>query len=674
MASPFKIGFDISDWKDVLPSIPTDYSKIINSEKDDILTQTWNRQPFPNIITPDFIMQEEDRIKNGVWILIKGMLIWIPPNYYFFLQYGSTGGDDPQFRLKRLKNVYEKIRARKNARFMGTFNIKNRQDGDTTFSMCMALWEIISGNLNNGLIGIQSKTRDDAILPCWFTLLSHWNSFPKFIKDTFYPHFTSGNNTAEKLKFSQEADPKNPNDRGKNVEIFYGPAKHNAFDGKNNMRLCILDEICKWPLEADLLLTITNYKKFIMPGKIRKGLFDMFSSPADTNGKWNDNAYTLWKNSNPEEIADTGSTRSRIYRMYANPLDGIDGFFDEFGDADPEEVHEHILKERASQPKDKLMAEVRGYPLPIVGTSTPNEDELFGATDTNAIFINMAGIIQRKTFVKANKKNLVAYGNLVWENGVIDSGDPIFEQADVEYFDEEKARFCITETTNPIIELRDLKEPPRVVEEVVGVDPFGLRYKTKNISTGSLGAAISWKFRNLLDPLGKVDYPTLTYLSRPWHEDIFHEDMIKLCVYRRAMLQVENSTDKLESYFDKRGYIDWLIDSRDAKPIETPEGVRTRKGDAPSGRGSSAFMTEGLGLINGHTSKSISPDKPCLLEYFNFEEVLEDLEKFNLGSSTQFNHFTMALIQALLGKTKLMFQKRRKKSSVNDQILSYFNY
>lgn len=670
---PFHVKFDLEDYKEILPPIPTDYSEIINSHIDNPLDQFWIVQDAPDIITQDYLERELNRLKHGVWILIKGVLMWIPPNYYQFLQYGTAGDDMPEFRIKRLKAVYHKIKVRKDPRFIGTYVIKNRQDGETTTTMNDALWEVNSGELDRGTIGLQSKTRDDVVDTCWFTLQTQWNGYSDWFKDFFYPHFVSGENIAQKFHFMQKPNPEIKNDRGKNVIIKYGPCVYNAFDGKSNMRRCILDEVNKWQIsQASFIKTFTNYEKFIMPGKSRRGLFDIISSPADTNGQHNDDAFKFWQDSDPNDIQqDTGSTKTRVLRYYSNPLEGIEGFYDKYGDADPQEIFEHIMSKRTKKRKEDLMEEVRGYPLPKLGTDEADEQELFGSTDTDNIWINIEGIRDRKLelskpFVKASK---VSYGNLIWPNNIQDSGIPDFVQADKMNFDEYDARFCLTDTTTQLIELADLRVPPNVVEEVIGVDPFNLRYATKKQITGSLGAAVGWKFRDILQA-GKNDYPTLAYLSRPQHGETFYEDMIKAALYRRAKVQYENSNDKMENYFEDRKYSDWMVDSIDAKPVEVHGEFKIRKGDAPSGKGATAFMNEGIGLINGHTNKPLTPDHPYLLDWFNFEEILDDLLSFN-KANTQQNHFTMALIQALLGKTKLMHTKRRKKSNINNTMIDY---
>jgi hypothetical protein len=268
-----------------------------------------------------------------------------------------------------------------------------------------------------------------------------------------------------------------------------------------------------------------------------------------------------------------------VYRIYSNPLDGIEGFYDQFGDADPQEIYEHITTERENTSKEKLMAEIRAFPLPIIGTDKPNEEELFGATDTSNIWINFQGIKDRHAKVSKEKAALVVYGNLDWPNNNPHTGEPVFRPADKMHFDEYDARFCLSDTESPRIELADIKEPPKYVEECLGVDPFNLRYKTKNVVTGSLGAGISWKFRDLLQT-GKVNYPTLSYLSRPTHENVFFEDMIKAAIYRRAKVQYENSNDKMENYFEDNGFGEWMIPSLNAKPVEVNGEYKIRKGDS----------------------------------------------------------------------------------------------
>lgn len=669
--SDFKISFNIDDYKDILPPIPSDYNEIINCNEDDLNKQIWQKQRFPTIITGDFLLQEAKRIKQGVWILIKGVLLWIPGNYYFFLQYWNAAGYPPKFRLKRLKAVYRKIRVRNNPRLIGSYVMKNRKDGETLFSVCDGIWEVLIEEQKHGAIAMQSKTRDTVVGSCWKSLISGWNGLPIFFKNHFFKDFSSGNNISEQLKFQRAADPNDPYDLGKNINVVYGPCVYNAFDAYADIIRLILDEVAKWE-EASFYDSYVNYKKIIMPGSERRGLFDAFTSPADKNGRHNDEAYLIWRMSDGKNInPETGSTHSRLLASYSNPLDGIEGFYDDFGDCDPQQILEHILRERKATPKDKLMGEIRGYPLPILGTEEPNLEELFGATDSDTIWINKKGITDRRTKVLQEKQSLVQYGILEWPGNVPDSGEPVLRIADTMQFNDETARFCISHDPENKVPLPDFHQPPHnsLIESVIGTDPFNLRYHTKNQITGSMGAAICWKFRDLVKKNNR-QYPTLTYLARPWHQSIYMEDMILASVYTRSMMHYENKNTDLEKYFEDRKYLAWMLVDENAKVIETPEGKKVKRGAAPDGRNANTFMNNGISYINGVTNKPLTIEEEYLLEFFNHEEVLLDILEFNKLDTLK-NHFTMAFIQALIGRNKILFKKTRKKSNVNNQMLDY---
>lgn len=660
----FKVKFSMKDYMDLSPvHLLKNTDNIINYEhrkKGDIEKCIWTKEAPDSweVRSKNFQEQEAERVlRDGAWIAIKDQIVWLPPNYYFALKYGKAGNDNVQFRLKRLKQVYFKLRARSNPGCMGTYTVKNRQDGETTWAVTDAFWECLDGNLSNGQIGIQSKTRNDAFNPCWRTMQMLWLGLPRWFKDLFCSDFVSGDKIEEKMKFQREADAMG--DGGRNILLSYFPSVHNAMDGLNNMVKCILDEINKWK-ECSFLDTFTNYKKFIMPGFERKGLFDIFSSPADVNGKWNDEAFSFWKDSNPDEIVpETGCTKSRILRYYSDPLEGIQGAYDIWGDADPNRIHDHIMQERKNAKPEKLMGEIRGFPL--------NEEEMFGSFDAQNIWDNVKGLKERKIYLMnrrfkddKTKEPIGVYGNLEWKEGIIDS-DVEFRQADTDTFDTLHARFFFSHLPQNKEALKSPFRPPPYVENCLGIDPYSLRYESKQQSEGSKGAAVNHKFRDLFNT-GINKCPTMIYNSRPFHQDIFFEDMIKASVFNRALAQYENRSDKLANYFQDRGYFDWLLPEIGASQNSF------RKGDAPSGKGK--FLEEGIALINAITNVPIRPDEPYLLERNWMLPLIEDILVFN-QRDTHKNDLSMAWIQALIGAAKIMMKKVRNPSELNSAVLDY---
>ncbi len=677
----FHVKFDILEYKEMglLPSLKEyiEHDEIINYldfEKGNVDLCVWKKYvpTQAEIASPEFREREVTRVlKTGAWVAIKDTVVWLPPNYYQRLQYGKAGSDDFEFRLKRLKHVYFKLWARKHPKCMGTFTVKNRQDGETTESMGDCLWECADGNMINGQIGLQSKTRDDAENPCWLATQTLWQAYPKWLKDEIYSDFTSGQNIAEKLKFMRDSDEEN-GVPARNVLFKYYPAVYNAMDGKSNMKKCVLDEVLKW-VECDFGDTLVNYKKFIMPGFERRGMFDMFSSPADKDCQSYKDGFALWENSNPDDMdltlpLEERSTTSRIFRYYSNPLEGILGAYDKWGDADPQRIYDHIMKERKATPKDKRLAEVRAFPL--------TEEEMWGSLEAASIWSNTEGIAERKLYLAPrrfkydySKEPVKVYGNLERIEGHID-GDVQFRPADTDKFDLQKARFCISHFTDEdqkmALKYNSLGKPmpPVYVENCLGLDPFNHRYYAKDKSKQSHAAMVNRRFRNALDTskTAITRCPTLIYDCRPTHQEIMFEDALKAAVFNRALIQYENRNDKFANFAEDRGYSDWLLPEIGASKDSV------RKGDAPTGKGT--FLDEGIGLIDAATNKPLNENDRYDLEYYWFTELLSAYLRFD-PKNTQVHNLVMADIQALMGIVKITHKKERKKSPVNAAVLDF---
>jgi len=556
-------------------------------------------------------------------------------------------------------HVYFKLRVRNNARAIGTFTIKNRQDGETTISMSDCLWEAAIGNMDVGSIGTQSKTRQTVVDSCWRVLTIGWNGLDKWLKDLLYADFQSGDKIAEKMKFVSTST---ADSVGRDVLITYGASGHNVFDSMSNMRRCVLDEACKWE-ECSFYATFLNYEKFIAPGTERKGLFDILSSPADTSGKHNDEAFAFWKRSNPDNLTETGSTETRVFRYYSNPLYGIEGQYDKYGDADCDDIYAEIMRKRKSIPKEFLMSEIRGYPL--------NEQEMFGSTDTVSVWDNTKGITERILYLQGVRvKNTITnepiniYGNLEWRNGVKDT-EVDFRMSDYSDFDLGEARFCFSylpQNKMPLKYINDLPQPPQIVQSSLGIDPIDKSIKFTSGGRLSNAAMVNHIFADLHET-GIVRCPSMIYSCRPQHPETFYEDAIKAAVFNRSLVQVENLNSKIIEYFYDRGYINWMLSK-----IGQPKNSLI-KGDAPSG-GKNAFLDEVIILINAITNTPIVNGDVYPLELNWFVKLLEDALSFN-PKETHKNDLTMAWGQALMGAVKILHKKVKTAHPEMSGALSY---
>lgn len=245
--SCFKVPFILKEHKDILPDFREYLKKdfVINDvqfQKGNVDNCIWRKDaPSFDLAKSSEIREREARriLKTGVWIAIKETIVWIPPPLYFHLNYTKVSGVDPEFRLKRLLSCYFRIRARKNKHCKGTLIVKSRQDGETSYAMAEAFWETFE--MEDGQVTINSKTRNDAINPCWKTMQSIYMGLPGWLFEMMFGDcLTNGKNIAETIKFLRFAD----EEKGipsKNVLMAYYPAVYNALDGKNSVRTAIGD-------------------------------------------------------------------------------------------------------------------------------------------------------------------------------------------------------------------------------------------------------------------------------------------------------------------------------------------------------------------------------------------------------------------------------------------------
>lgn len=659
----FKCGFDATDYADILP----DYTEYIKQDfcinyneyvKGNTEHCVWNKyKPLPGETSSlEFREREVRRIlKTGVFICIFEEVLWIPPPLYFMLAYTKVNGIDPEFRLKRLMNCYFRIRARNNKNCKGTLIVKNRQDGETTYAMAEAFWQTF--DMEDGQITINSKTREDAQNPCWKTMQSLYMGMPSWLFKIFFGDcITNGKNIAETIKFLRFAD----DEKGitaKNVQLAFYPTVFNALDGKNSVRKCIGDEILKW-LGCNFGDWLNNASKFIMPGFKRAGMFDLFSSPPEKMSQSFQDGLELWKDSDPNERDETGTTKSRFERWHSNPLHGIEGSYNKYGDADPQIIYDRIISERERQPKTKLLEEIRGFPL--------TEEEIWGSMEGGNFWDNHKGLQKRQIYILGSRfkdektqEPIILRGNLEWKEGIYDHPDGVdFRLSDKNEFDVNEARWAITNIPVNVQPLKNIFNAPEYPERVNGCDPFAKRYPGKNPSNG---AGLIYQFRDVLET-GHNKMPVGLYLNRPYHEDIFFEDMIKACIYWQAPLQFENNHDRIGGYFTDRGYRDWVI------PTIGERKGSDKMGDAITARGK--FMDEMIGLINALINLPVNLQDQCGVDRIWFKELIDDLLNFNL-KDTHENDASMALGQALMGAAKLMFKKQRASSQLNAGILDY---
>lgn len=663
----FQVDLEIAKYQHLFPAKPSD-DEIVNINAD-MHDAVWTRQ-VPDFITGSFLEMEKKRLRQGAWIIIKDQLLWLPPNYYHFLENGIAGTGKPEFRLKELKNNYYKLLVRANPHATGTFDIKNRQDGRTTRVMSDSLFEMQDGVNYHGQINIQSKTNADSERPCWSTAKGQWLNYPKWLKDMLYSDFASGNNIETQLRFTRE-ERETKNMRGekivlpsRNLFMSYYPAVFNAQDGSSNVLKCVADEFCKW-ITCSPAKFLTNSEQFMQVGGSRKGLYEIFSSPADFNHKYLDDVFGIWEDSNPDNLDQYGTTKSGLFRYHSHPLDGIEGYYDKYGDADPTKIYERIMYKRSKKKPDELLGEVRANPL--------TKDEMFGSYDTNLYWDNIEGIKERKLYILStiykDEETLepkYQWGNLEMTNGFDGGIEVNFRPNEENEFNIKTGRFCFSEIPETPA-LIDPTEPPAFIEGCIGVDPYHLGTNGKLKTRRSMAGVVGWQFRKLgVDNF--VPRPIFYYNTRPPHIHTFFWDMVMAAILTRFMVQYEKTSDEMERFFDDNGYGEWILNSSSSKRSKLYE-TRTEIGRGKKG---GAFMVDVKGLVNIITNKPVKPDAPDILKQFWFDKLLQQLEDFDEEETSKYD-LVMGLFQAVYGAVKLLNVKQNKNNPDLAKImLQYF--
>jgi hypothetical protein len=689
MSQIFKMDFDINDYTHLFPEMPKDNSLILNSDIQEIDGHVWKKLSPPKnkagqtVITQEFLLQESIRFKEGVFILIKGVPMWIPPDYYFFLQYWNAQGKPPEFRLKQLKSAYVEEKILQDKRYFGQIKFKNRKDGETLYRMSKAFFSPIRAGLSHCNVHVQSKDAKTVKDTCWKFMKSGLNGMPKYFKDYFMPDLVNEQQIQTEIRIERIQNDEDENDYGKLIVYNYGPCVANYFDGSSDVIDYCADEFAK--MEEDSAYDMYGCcKTFISPGlEDRMGLMHFFSSPSEKNGFSNDNALRLWNMSKIDPA--TGTNQSRLMPVYSNPLDGIEKHYDKFGDIiiEREQIKKKIETLINSADKDKRLQMIRHYPLPIEGTNELDPEKVFGSTDDKAVcFINIQGIKnQHNKLIESN--NEVVYGNLNWPDNVPFSGIPIFKQHDTNDFDEIYAKFCFsfTKFVHPNAGGDIKKAPPSyLVENVIGFDPINREMGSTNKKVKnrlSEPAAVCWRFRDTAG-YGIEKEIIGSYLGPVGDQRVSQMDMLKFMLFTNSMLQIEKAdgNSMMQCAYDN-GMIDWMIDGRTDDFVEVVDKNDNQlrkikvKGDMPSGRGSSEFIGEIIELINGITApeynESATPDFDPASK-IKHRGVTGSLTVFD-PSNTEKAHFTMALGQALIGAGKLMYGKKKMKSGLNNEML-----
>jgi hypothetical protein len=283
----------------------------------------------------DFIIQERDRIIDGCWYLIKGKPIYFTGDNYFYLNYWWIGAENedgyPDFRYADCKYFYFADIVDKNPDVFGGLFVTGRRFGKTEKELCRVYRKSIT--TQNKIFALMSLTKDEAKENLFAKIVRSWDVMFEFFK----PKHSGTSRPTESLIFAKPPVSSKKSKEKQKEQVFLNnrigtrATKIAALQGKKPF-YTFLDEGATID-EMDLTKFWSTSKQALALGGGKKiiGKVMMPCTLEEMNPKSGERYYTLWKQSNINQLTLNGRTSSGLVRYLKPYWEGLEGFIDEWG-------------------------------------------------------------------------------------------------------------------------------------------------------------------------------------------------------------------------------------------------------------------------------------------------------------------------------------------------------
>lgn len=527
-----------------------------------------------------FIKREHHKRRNGVWVIIKGLPIYITGPYYWFLNYWtmSSNDDQPGFRyIQCLIFLFWDMVVR-DQNCYGAFLVGPRRIGKTEFTLAMHLEYISRVRSVRG--GMQSKNdvaaeeNFDRITYAnknliWFMKPIHKGSEQPTEKlEYMYPSPVVTDKKIKAMAANSEDDEDVYTEKEMNSWLDYQPSIAGAYD-RVELNRWIINEAGK----LEKMSLIKNWDK-VKPclhydhGKtiIGKGWGE--TTIEEVNDEQIEEVNEFFRDSNPEERDDNGRTITGMYHLFIPHDEAYNE--DEWGFSRKEEA-EIFLQNQINQLKkkkkySKITDLLRKTPRTIEDALTPSGSQSAFNKD------RLTEILKRIDFPETygfEQKEWTVRGNFIWANGMPDTR--------VIFVPDEEGKFEVSQLLkdgqdNNVIFLGGMRLPGNLRKFRGGCDPYE-HSEVVDQSRASKGAGVIMKMFDDNEDGAKIEdgapidfgwewlskQIVCDYLAREDDPDVFFEDMLMMHVYYGTQMNVENNKQAIKKHFRQRGYAEFLM-------------------------------------------------------------------------------------------------------------------
>ena len=663
-----------------LPKPPKTKKEILfhDKKKED---QYWVRQEPPKGLIPDnaesyteYILEEFKRRREGVWFYNKGEKVYLPGEYYFYLQWGRIfdGGIRPQFRYSQLDMFYHAKACMIDNRCLGQIFLKSRRTGFTYILVAIIL-ESVTSTLNRHH-GLTSMTEDDAEKA--FGKLSYmFQELPFF----FQPVVKGKVDSPKKLDFGK---PSNATKKAKkekdtttdgylNSSVDFESTKVKAYDGQS-MKIYLGDESAKWERASYIEHLNTLMPTAFQGGRVVGKIF--LGSTMGRLDKGGEDFKVLYLNSKVADRRESGFTPTKLYSYFLPAHKNYEACTDKYGICHEETPNEEIynvfgtliekgsvqmIKEYYEDAKKSgevaLNAAYRAFPM--------TENHAMRDEAESCVF-NLGKLTDQEDYNDEQEEHeLFVRGNFEWTHGKYSS---------VEFFPDQKGRFKVAwmpsradgthELRNNVVKVKDVWFPKNNYG-CIGVDCYGSY--TKGVNKQSKGAAHGFSKANELG--APTEQFIFEYIDKPATQDIFNDDIVKAAWFYGIPILAENNRRDFVRYVYLEGLSGFSMKRVDKNLSELRGDDALLGGQPMTGKD---MLDSHENAIRSYIQRRVGyANDPESLKYrtegemgkMPFGDTITDWKTFDPNNRTAYDA-TISSGLAIMGCRKERYKPARKKS------------
>lgn len=539
----------------------------------------------------DFIAMVWDKRINGEWVFINGIPLYIPPVYYFYLNFYHLDTGLPKFRKSDLDYYYWwEFAVVQDPMVFGGQSLGRRRLGKS-YRACAILLEYCTSHAA-AFCGLQSKNEKDAETLFARAVVNPFRKLPFFFK----PYYDRAGKLKNDIQFTTYGE--NPDEL--NSWIDFRSSVATAYDSQKLHRW-FLDEGGKMVPPTNPVDIYDKTRECLVEDEkiIGKAIADTTLEEAARGGmeKYKEIWVDSSRNPNDKKMNELGQTTSGLVQFFVPSHKCY--IFDRFGFPIVEAPSGYQLEDRKRQCTDeqiemglhkmgalellesgtkdikdqkKRQDRIRKYPRTVT--------EAF-RNSGNSCHFNLGIINDRLDYYTFDKEKEKVRGNFEWKDGV--------EDTEVIWRPTPNGRWLMAyvldqDQSNRKGENLGKKMPINFDKFVIGCDPF--KYNVTTSNKPSHGAGYQWMYFDQSIDGQKEELDWLTddfvgeYLFRPATTDLFAEDMLMWAIYSSCKVNPEMNADIISKHFVRRGYEKYL---HYGKKLVKKDGVVQIKENVNSG-------------------------------------------------------------------------------------------